>query len=339
MPEQLFTPFYSEIPFEAVIAAEVRLSILKTLFSVVARTCSSFNEADQLTRDKPVLRPKARRQPRLALKLVYRTHNDQQPSKLIENVEPAGTCYRVDVRDFGDGIVELVASRQQEPMKKRKHTSDDSRDKGKRKEMNENDLLKSVLRAKRQMRSKILMMGASRMLTLTYRENKTDLAECWKDLRRFVRLVKKQIPDFQYIAVPEFQKRGAVHFHIAVKGFYNYNLMRFLWRKAICGNGTETVGAANFTSPRKGSEWRRAALSRYMAKYMSKGIESQEKNKKRYSSSQDISDPEKTTFWLLPSDCIFYRLTQIMDSVCSSGMKRFHEVLGADRPIVWMASY
>lgn len=51
-------------------------------------------------------------------------------------------------------------------------------------------------------------------ITLTYAENMEDVAKSKKDLEYFVKNIKKVKNDFKYIAIPEFQKRGAIHFHL-----------------------------------------------------------------------------------------------------------------------------
>ncbi len=51
-------------------------------------------------------------------------------------------------------------------------------------------------------------------ITLTYAENMTNVKQAKKDLNFYIRNVRKKFPDFKYIAIPEFQKRGAIHFHL-----------------------------------------------------------------------------------------------------------------------------
>lgn len=51
-------------------------------------------------------------------------------------------------------------------------------------------------------------------ITLTYAENMQDVSKSKKDLEYFVKNIKKVKKDFKYIAIPEFQKRGAIHFHL-----------------------------------------------------------------------------------------------------------------------------
>ena len=54
----------------------------------------------------------------------------------------------------------------------------------------------------------------SSFITLTYANNMQDVAQSKKDLEYFVTNIKKVKKDFKYIAIPEFQKRGAIHFHL-----------------------------------------------------------------------------------------------------------------------------
>lgn len=51
-------------------------------------------------------------------------------------------------------------------------------------------------------------------ITLTFSENLTDLKKANSIFNDFVSNIRKLKPDFKYLAVPEFQKRGAVHYHL-----------------------------------------------------------------------------------------------------------------------------
>ncbi|MFH7834943.1 MULTISPECIES: hypothetical protein [Bacillus cereus group] len=54
----------------------------------------------------------------------------------------------------------------------------------------------------------------NKFVTLTFAENQTDVDEAHKCFRAFVKRMRRARPDFQYICVVEFQKRGAVHYHL-----------------------------------------------------------------------------------------------------------------------------
>lgn len=51
-------------------------------------------------------------------------------------------------------------------------------------------------------------------ITLTFKDNVTDLDIANYEFRKYTQKVKRVFKDFKYIGVPEFQKRGAVHYHI-----------------------------------------------------------------------------------------------------------------------------
>lgn len=51
-------------------------------------------------------------------------------------------------------------------------------------------------------------------LTLTFAENITSLSEANKVFHSWTVMIRRVFPDFAYVGVPEFQKRGAVHYHL-----------------------------------------------------------------------------------------------------------------------------
>jgi hypothetical protein len=83
----------------------------------------------------------------------------------------------------------------------------------------EKNIERSISRARGKIRRTVMSAGLDHLLTLTYRENMCGLDQAWFDLDKFCRLVRERFGDFIYLAVPERQERGAVHWHLAVKGF------------------------------------------------------------------------------------------------------------------------
>lgn len=138
-------------------------------------------------------------------------------------------------------------------------------------------------RARSRLRQLILASGTDHLLTLTYRENLTDYGRACADLNRFVRRVKKHLPDWTYIAVPEKQKRGAWHWHLAVIGRQDVTLLRSLWR-GVVGDGNIDV------EPPKGGKNPRLSLVKYLGKYLAKGFTEghRELNGHRYRASHGI---------------------------------------------------
>jgi hypothetical protein len=50
--------------------------------------------------------------------------------------------------------------------------------------------------------------------TLTFRENLHNIKEANYEFLKFIKRVKYKFGDFKYLAVIEFQDRGAIHYHM-----------------------------------------------------------------------------------------------------------------------------
>jgi len=128
----------------------------------------------------------------------------------------------------------------------------------------ERDAERTRLRALRKLRERVLSLGADRLLTLTYRENMQDYALSKEHVRKFVARVRKSIPGWKFVAVPEQQERGAYHWHFAISGFMDVKIVRSAWIK-IVGDGNIDI-----SPPRKGGA---AKLADYISKYLGKGFD------------------------------------------------------------------
>lgn len=53
-------------------------------------------------------------------------------------------------------------------------------------------------------------------ITLTFADNITDLKEANIIFKKFILRLKYLYKDLKYLAIPEFQKRGAVHYHLLI---------------------------------------------------------------------------------------------------------------------------
>jgi len=72
-------------------------------------------------------------------------------------------------------------------------------------------------------------------ITLTFKENLTDLTIANKKFNEAMKRIRRKFPDFKYLGVPEFQKRGAVHYHLMTNIVAGSELMprkalKRLWR-------------------------------------------------------------------------------------------------------------
>lgn len=196
--------------------------------------------------------------------------------------------YRITLRNYGNGLGEIGWSFRPtlKPNKAARGSSEN-------REENES---RAVRRAKSRIRQRILAAQADHLLTLTYRENITDYDRACSDLTRFVRLVKARMPEWVYIAVPEKQKRGAWHWHLAVKGRQDVELLRALWRAVIVD------GNIDVQPPRGKGKDRQLGLVKYLGKYLAKGFEEghRELNGRRFRSSLGIEVPIQ--YLTLPND-------------------------------------
>lgn len=150
-------------------------------------------------------------------------------------------------------------------------------------------------RATRRARTKVRRLakakGLTTLMTLTYRENMVDRDRMQRDLDVFLKRVRRVVPEFQYIAVFERQKRGAWHAHLAVprvlshyvskgKLVRSYDLLRSMWRAVVgADNGNVDV------SRNKRLSRSAARLAVYISKYIGKTFDQAEKYVNAYSAS------------------------------------------------------
>jgi len=149
-------------------------------------------------------------------------------------------------------------------------------------------------RAKKNVRLCCKEIGADRLVTLTYRENMTDRETALKHWDAFRRRLGK-IKKFHYVAVIEEQKRGALHFHVAVRGRQDYFTLRSIWQSVIgLGPNGEKMGQVNVRNPHKIGVGAKNdhKLASYLAKYCSKEMDCRALDQKRYFRSRGIVLPE-----------------------------------------------
>lgn len=82
---------------------------------------------------------------------------------------------------------------------------------------------KNLLRSKFQMERLIKSNEKEfkTFITLTFADNIKDIKEANKKIHIWCTYIKRLKNDFKYIGVPEFQKRGAVHYHFLTNINYN----------------------------------------------------------------------------------------------------------------------
>lgn len=217
----------------------------------------------------------------------------------LDDGEVLRETWMVYDRQFDDGQREICVSRftrirQNGPLPLQNRSKRGESDK---RAKNQQD---SAKRAKQAIRHRCKAIGADRMLTLTYRDNVTDVGLVkihWDAFRRRMAKLKQ----FHYVAVLEKQERGAYHIHCAVRGRQVYQLVRSIWQSVV-GNSEDgkTGGQINVRDPHKFGFGKTGhhKLASYIAKYVAKDVEDHELNKKRYWSSKGIVVPEKNYYQL-----------------------------------------
>lgn len=125
------------------------------------------------------------------------------------------------------------------------------------------------------------------LITLTYKENLTDINIGYKDYQSFIKALRNKFgKTFSYIAVCEFQKRGAIHFHAL---FWNLPTEVFSQERETRTIALIWKHGYVFMKETDGND----KLSSYLAKYMVKAFtDPRLKNKKAYMASRNIKRPQ-----------------------------------------------
>jgi len=136
----------------------------------------------------------------------------------------------------------------------------------------------------------------SRFFTATFKDNITNMDYANGQFKKFIKRVKYNYGDFKYIAVIEFQKRGAIHYHMLSDfGYIEQKELEKIWGngfvwirdllKANNGKPVDNVGA-------------------YLVKYMNKNvIDKRLMGKKAYFTSRNLARPEVVYENLSLDDC------------------------------------
>jgi hypothetical protein len=113
-------------------------------------------------------------------------------------------------------------------------------------------------------------------MTLTFADNITDLKQANYEFNKFVLRLSYKYPKFEYLAVPEFQKRGAVHYHFVV---YNTHWIPHQTLQRIWGHGFIKIRPIeNVTN-----------IGLYMTKYLTKdALDRRLEGRKRHFSSRGL---------------------------------------------------
>lgn len=121
-----------------------------------------------------------------------------------------------------------------------------------------------------------------KFITLTFNNDQpidiNDLSSCLPYYQKFIRKLRKKYSSLKFITVPEFQKRGAVHYHLLCNiPFIQKGELEILW-------------PYGFSKPKAVKSSLHLAL--YLCKYLSKRFDDKRKEGHRlYYSSKNLAKP------------------------------------------------
>ena len=165
-----------------------------------------------------------------------------------------------------------------------------------KKDMDAATIAISTNRSRTVVRRKAMTFCPTILMTLTFRKNVLDLDEAWGCFKYFNKLMKLHYGvDWIYVCVPERQKRGAWHFHLAVtKRFHNktWANLHVLWGRAT----GKRDGNVDMQLPSKrwgttGYTWPPKKIAQYLCKYITKEANEVAFNRRRYSSAGVTLNP------------------------------------------------
>ena len=126
-------------------------------------------------------------------------------------------------------------------------------------------------------------------ITLTFSDNVTDISYANHRFKDFIWKVRRVKPDLKYLCIPEFQKRGAVHYHVLTnismddKIIYSQADNPRYKHVKYWNDGFTSVEAIK-GDPKK--------IIGYISKYMTKDIDNRLFSHRRYLYSQNLKQPK-----------------------------------------------
>ena len=155
----------------------------------------------------------------------------------------------------------------------------------------------SINRAKRNLKRIVLSNpDLNKFLTLTFKDNVKDLNEAHKEFKKFIMRLRYKRDSFKYIAVVEFQERGAVHYHILLNLKYIDNKqLANIW-----GHGFVKINRIDHVDN----------LGAYISKYLDKKfLDDRLNSRKAFFTSRDVKKPLEITDQKVCQDFVnFYQL-------------------------------
>lgn len=151
---------------------------------------------------------------------------------------------------------------------------------------------KNIIRSKIscQLLAKCNLYSWKTFITLTYADNFTNIPLSRKHLQYFIDSIRRVKKDFMYICITEFQKRGAIHFHLLTNIDYNDSKLMY---SQLDNSKYIHIKYWNygFNSVEKITGDLQKIIG-YISKYMTKDIDNRLFGKRRYTYSNNLIKPK-----------------------------------------------
>lgn len=156
------------------------------------------------------------------------------------------------------------------------------------KKVEKRNIIRSKLSCQRL--AKTNMKDWETFITLTFDENITDVQKANKQFKYFIDKIRRVKKDFKYLCVSEFQKRGAIHYHLLTNININDDTLMYTQRDnknfrhiKYWHNGFDSVEILKGDAKK---------VIGYISKYMTKDIDDRLFSKHRYFYSQNLIKPK-----------------------------------------------
>jgi hypothetical protein len=153
-------------------------------------------------------------------------------------------------------------------------------------------------------------------ITLTFAENVTNIDEANRCFNIWRLRAKKLYPNLKYVCVPEYQKRGAVHYHLVSNIPINSDLITL--QNAKTNQYDVKYWSHGFSSV---FEIKDINIVAYMSKYMTKDIDNRLFSRKRYFYSKSLNVPKQSYF-----DTDDEKVAKYVRNVLLKRKKNYHNI-------------
>lgn len=165
--------------------------------------------------------------------------------------------------------------------------------------------LKNITRSKLECQrlAKANMEDWKSFITLTFEENIIDLKEANKKFRYYIDKIQRLKKDFKYLCITEFQKRGAIHYHLLTNLECNskfipkqpikslYNPSSRTWKELEYYDLPYWIDGYSSAEPMDSDSKK---VVGYISKYMTKDVDNRLFNRHRYFYSRNLNRPKES---------------------------------------------